>query len=52
MTGCEAELCDYWNGFGCVCEALGIEPQGECDHDWMLRPESDTWECLICGAER
>lgn len=24
----------------------------ECLHDWLPRPESDTWECLICGAER
>lgn len=23
-----------------------------CDHDWMLRPESDTHVCLICGEER
>lgn len=23
-----------------------------CHHDWMLRPESDTYECLICGEER
>lgn len=23
----------------------------ECDHDWLDRPESDTRECLICGAE-
>ena len=28
------------------CEVEG------CAHDWLLRPESDTWECLICGAER
>lgn len=23
-----------------------------CPHDWLLRPESDTRECLICGEER
>ena len=23
-----------------------------CYHEWMLRPESDTWECLVCGVER
>lgn len=22
------------------------------DHDWTLRPESDTWVCEACGAER
>lgn len=31
-------------------------PAGECVlgivHDWMLRPESDTFECLACGDER
>lgn len=24
----------------------------DCDHEWMLRPESDTRECEWCGAER
>jgi hypothetical protein len=23
-----------------------------CVHDWLLRPESDTYVCLICGEER
>lgn len=23
----------------------------KCDHQWLDRPESDTHECLICGAE-
>lgn len=23
----------------------------ECPHEWLDRPESDTRECLICGAE-
>lgn len=23
----------------------------ECDHHWLDRPESDTRECLVCGAE-
>lgn len=23
----------------------------KCAHDWLDRPESDTRECLICGAE-
>lgn len=26
--------------------------QDDCDHDWLVRPESDTEECLICGRER
>ena len=26
MSGCDAELCPNWAGFGCVCEALGIDP--------------------------
>lgn len=21
-------------------------------HEWMLRPESDTWVCIFCGDER
>lgn len=24
----------------------------DCDHDWTLRPESDTRVCEMCGAER
>lgn len=24
----------------------------DCDHDWEIRPESDTRVCLYCGAER
>lgn len=31
--GCDAELCPYWAGFGCVCDALGIEPETEEDDD-------------------
>lgn len=31
------------------------DAEPECvlgEHDWMLRPESDTYECRGCGAER
>lgn len=31
------------------------DAEPECvlgEHDWMLRPESDTHECQGCGAER
>lgn len=31
-----------------ICDMRFDEP---CDHDWLDRPESDTRECLICGAE-
>lgn len=24
----------------------------DCDHDWEIRPESDTRVCVDCGAER
>jgi hypothetical protein len=24
----------------------------DCDHDWTIRPESDTRVCEFCGAER
>lgn len=26
-------------------------PKEPCPHDWLDRPESDTHECLMCGAE-
>lgn len=38
-----------------ACLALDPEEgclQEGCAHDWMLRPESDTYECLICGDDR
>lgn len=25
--------------------------QDECAHEWLDRPESDTFECLLCGVE-
>lgn len=36
--------CDWWSGR--VCD------MHECGHDWTLRPESDTYVCEMCGAER
>jgi len=33
------------------CESLNCRAISGCDHDWLDRPESDTRECLICGAE-
>ena len=27
-------------------------PGDECQHDWTMRPESDTSVCEMCGAER
>ena len=29
-----------------------VTDEPECQHDWTLRPESDTWVCEMCGAER
>lgn len=35
-----------------VDDAEAVEPEADgCAHEWLLRPESDTWVCLICGAE-
>lgn len=31
---------------------LSVESDDDCVHDWTLRPESDTWVCEMCGAER
>jgi len=34
-------------------EAARPEPDDDaCSHDWTSRPESDTWVCEICGADR
>lgn len=43
--GCQDCDREFWEYASHIAVAL-------CDHDWMLRPESDTHECLICGAER
>ena len=32
MSRCDAELCQYWTGQGCICEAMGIEPDEEVRH--------------------
>ena len=28
-----------------------VGEMGECQHEWLDRPESDTRECLICGVD-
>lgn len=28
---CDAELCEYWTGQGCICEVMGIERAERCD---------------------
>lgn len=25
---CDQEMCPYWDGHGCPCEAFGIDPPG------------------------
>lgn len=54
MSDCLQEDCANWDGAGCPCRVLDLEPVDvrACQHDWLLRPESDTRECLICGEER
>lgn len=39
---------ERWNDSEYV---VAWEAANPCDHDWLDRPESDTRECLICGAE-
>lgn len=37
----------------CDLTTNGLTPSSDgCVHEWLDRPESDTSECLICGAER
>ena len=36
----------------CVLREMAADLEGgECAHEWLDRPESDTRECLICGTE-
>lgn len=36
----------------CVLREWAADLEGECSHEWLDRPESDTRECLVCGTER
>lgn len=33
-------------------DLFGADPDYQCAHEWLLRPESDTHYCQICGDER
>ena len=35
----------------CVLREWAADLEGECAHEWLDRPESDTRECLVCGTE-
>lgn len=53
----EAQRCNNGRGKGWTAypyrEAARPEPDDDaCSHDWTSRPESDTWVCEICGADR
>ena len=43
---------EYGGGYyagGCCCGHIRGDA---CNHDWLNRPESDTYVCEMCGAER
>jgi hypothetical protein len=33
VSGCEAEMCQYWTGQGCICEVLGLESDEHQEED-------------------
>ena len=35
----------------CVLREWAADLEGECSHEWLDRPESDTRQCLICETE-
>jgi hypothetical protein len=45
---CEAELCPNWTGHGCICVAIGIEPETlacrECEDTRGGCTLHDPWE--------
>lgn len=44
MAGCEAELCSYWTGQGCVCEVMGIDPtECKCGHPKAAHEAEECW---------
>lgn len=45
------EAVTSWEPAGGTTEYDPDDPD-PCEHDWTLRPESDTWVCEMCGAER
>jgi hypothetical protein len=55
MSGCRQEMCSNWDGWGCPCEVLDLEPDGEmCQECGLSRLEhgamSGHW-CPVCGWE-
>ena len=57
MSGCDAELCEYWAGHGCVCDALGIDPDERDACEDCGCPEDDHnadvfgGGCTSCGID-
>ena len=43
MTACRQELCTYWAGSDCVCDALDLDLDAE--------HESGTCDCWMCDEE-
>ena len=35
VSRCDAELCSFWTGHGCICDTLDLEP--------------DEHDCMTCG---
>lgn len=54
QAACKVDPCDCW--MRDLAPLLDDSSDPECpglcgEHHWLDRPESDTRECLICGAE-
>lgn len=48
----DSRTCSHMNDDACkFCGGVDLHYTGQCYHQWLDRPESDTRECLICGTE-
>ena len=41
----------YWTCRMGACPGDFVDEQDECQHEWELRSEHDTWVCCWCDAE-
>lgn len=48
MKKCEQELCPFWSGSGCICEATGIGPTDR----HLGRAASEGWAAYAAEQER
>ena len=52
MSRCDQEMCPYWDGHGCPCEAFGIDPPGPDADPFALPAATYSIEIDETGGTR